>query len=124
MEPPPLAPPALPAEDMLSPRMWVAIVWGCYLLTLFTAFASGIIGVMVADIKRDSLPPEYQTHMTAAIKAFWRSLIVSLIALPAIIVVIGFPVLIAINIWFLYRAIKGVIRLSENRPYENPTHWI
>ncbi len=85
----------------------------------------GVIGVIVAYVKRSEARGTWvESHMTWLIRTFWWSTVwavigwVVLIALA--IVLIGFalgPLVWAVTaIWVLYRVIRGILRLKENRP--------
>ncbi len=93
--------------------------YAMYILYLCT-FLSGItifIGVILAYIKRDEMRgTPYEAHVNNLINVFWISVPVAIIGGILSLVLIGFLVLGILALWFLYRCLKGLIRLSENKP--------
>lgn len=77
----------------------------------------GIIAVIVCYVKRDDAAGTWvASHFTWLIRTFWWSLLWAVIGVLLMIVVVGFAILVADAIWFLYRVIKGWLRLSEGKP--------
>ena len=94
------------------------------LTIMYALFGAGIIvpftmiaGVIVAYIQRRKYTdPVAQAHIRWIIRTFWFSVLWFVIGAIFSIVVIGYFVLIAAVIWYLYRSIKGYIRLTEGQP--------
>lgn len=85
---------------------------------LFSFHLAGVAAVILAYVQRgDARDTLWETHFDNIIVAFWVSLLVTLIAIPLCLVVVGFFVLGIVLIWFLYRTIKGLIRALDGRPY-------
>lgn len=82
-----------------------------------------VIALIVNYIKRDDARGTvYESHMNWMIRTFWWTLfwiIVSFIPVFLLTVVtfglLSFLFLIPV-IWYLYRMIKGVLRLNDSRP--------
>ncbi len=82
-----------------------------------------VIALIINYIKRDDARGTvYESHMTWMIRTFWWTLfwiIVSFIPVFLLTVVtfglLSFLFLIPV-IWYLYRMIKGVLRLNDGRP--------
>ncbi|HEV7371214.1 DUF4870 family protein [Arenibaculum sp.] len=93
------------------------VVYGLYFLSLVSGFTS-IIGVIIAHIKKgDAAGTVYESHFANQIKIFWIGLVLGLVGGVLTLVVVGWLVLIAAGIWFLYRSIKGFLRAIDGRPY-------
>ncbi len=76
-----------------------------------------IAAVIVNYVKREDVAGTiYESHFTWQIRTFWWSLLWAVIGVLLMIVVVGFAILVADAIWFLYRVIKGWLRLSEGKP--------
>ena len=88
----------------------------------FLVGLSLIAGIIVNYVKREDVAGTlYESHFNWQIRTFWWSLLWGVVGAILCVIVIGFAVLAADAIWFLYRVIKGWIRLSEGRPmYAEP----
>jgi uncharacterized membrane protein len=108
-----------------SPQTWAIVVWGLYVASFFSFAITGIIGVIIAYVKRGDLAgTPYESHMTSAIRTFWIGLIVGVIGLILAFVMIGFLVLGLLALWQLFRIIRGLIRAIDGRPIDDPTGWL
>ncbi len=104
-----------PATDT---RTLAIIVYGLYIGAVLTGGIAGIVGVVLAYIKRDeSRGTIWQSHFENAIQAFWIWLILFVIGVATTWLVIGIFVIGAAFIYFLYRTIKGLVAAIESRPY-------
>jgi len=94
------------------------IVYILYLASLIAGITS-IIGVIIAHIKKGSaVGTIYESHYGNQIVTFWVALVLSIIGFVLTYVLIGFLVLFGVFVWFLYRTIKGLMRLNDGRPYD------
>ena len=108
-----------------DPKTWALIVWGLFVASYFTALGAGLIGTIIAYVKRDDLAgTPFGSHMTYAIRTFWITLILGMICVVLSFVLIGIPLLIVLGIWHLFRVAKGLIRALDSKPIENPTGWL
>lgn len=93
-----------------------------------TAFISGwpsIIAVIINYVKRDATRGSFlESHFRWQIRTFWFAVVWVLIALLLAFTFIGIPVAIAIawvaGLWVLYRIIRGLLRLLDNRAMPMP----
>lgn len=108
-----------------DPRFWAIIVWGLYIASYFTAFATGLVGLIIAYVKRGDLAgTPFESHMTSAIRTFWITLIFGIIGGVLSFVLIGIPLLILLALWHLFRVVRGIIRALDGKPIDNPTGWL
>jgi uncharacterized membrane protein len=102
-----------------------------YLLHIFGALLSAgllsVIALIVNYVKRDSARGTmYESHMSWMIRTFWWTLAwMVLIAIPAgLLTVASFGLLSFLFalpwLWFLYRMIKGLLRLNDGLPMPMP----
>lgn len=122
--PPAAPPPAAPASD--SERT-IALI--CYILQAVSVFTAGLIAVVaviIAYVRKDQAPEWLQNHYTYQIRTFWYGLAAYLVGILTIWVMgLGLLVMLATAIWFVIRAIVGLIRLSEGRTHADPTgYWV
>ena len=91
-----------------------------------TAFLTGwpsIIAVALNYLKRGEARGTYlESHFSWQIRTFWFSLLWVLIAAVLFITVIGIPIawvmIFLIGVWLVYRMVRGLLRLSDNRPID------
>ena len=104
--------PSGPGEEIVQ---ITHVAYGLYALGVLTGILA-IAGLIVAYIKRDDAVGTYlESHYSWLIRTFWWGMLWTVIGLILSIVVIGFAVLAAAWIWWVYRVIKGWLRLNEKR---------
>jgi uncharacterized membrane protein len=100
-------------------RTMVLVVFGLYLFAALSCGIAGIAGVIVAYVKRhDAIGSMWESHFDNQISAFWvwfALAVAGLVLIPAL--GIGFLVILFAFGWFLYRAIKGLVRALETKAY-------
>ncbi len=108
-----------------TPQTWAIVVWGLFIASYFTATLAGIVGVVIAYVKRGDLAgTPFESHMTSAIRTFWITLIVGIIGFVLAFVGIGFIILGLLALWQLFRTIRGLVRALDGRPIDDPTGWL
>jgi len=107
-----------PGEKERGLKTMALVVYGLYMLSCFVGF-SGIIGIIVAHLKKGDAEGTFlDSHFSNQIRTFWIAFGLVVVGAILSIVVVGWFVMIGAGIWFLYRTIKGLIRLSDNRAYD------
>lgn len=114
-QPPVASAPAIPTDA----RTLAIIVYGLYIAAVFTGGASELVGVILAYVKRnDTKGTPFESHFENAIQAFWIWLIEFVVGiLTSWLFFIGFLIMGAAFIYFLYRSIKGLILAINSKPY-------
>lgn len=106
------------ADAPTKPKTWALIIWGLYLASYLTFFLTSVVGLVIAYMKRRDLAgTPFESHMTAAIRTFWITLVGGLIAGITLLAVIGYAILVVVVIWNLYRIIRGLVRAADSKPY-------
>ena len=100
--------------------LWVYALYGACFLTLWF---SPIIAVLLVYLKRGDWSGIYATHGEFAITTFWRALCGSIISFLLMVIDVGFVLFIVVQIWFIYRAVLGSVRVWSYRAV-NPTAWL
>ncbi|HEX4301423.1 MAG TPA: hypothetical protein VHZ78_01425 [Rhizomicrobium sp.] len=107
--------PSVPTTDM---RTFTIIIYGLYLGALFTGGTSGLVGVVLAYVKRgEARGTLWESHLQNAIHAFWIWFVLMAIGVVTAWFLIGFVVMGAAFVYFLYRTIKGLVRAVDSKPY-------
>jgi uncharacterized membrane protein len=91
------------------------ITYALYALGLVTGIFA-IAGLIVAYIKRDDAVGTYlASHYSWLIRTFWWGVLWTTIGIVLALVAVGFVILAVVWIWWVYRIIKGWLRLTEKR---------
>jgi uncharacterized membrane protein len=109
--------PQMPVAAAQDTRTLVIIVYGLYLGALFCGGLSGIAGVILAYIKRDETRGTiWESHFENAIHAFWIWFGLFVVGLLTMFFIVGFLVIAAAFIYFIYRTVKGLILAVDSNP--------
>lgn len=97
----------------------VLIAWISYAVGLLTSWVTGPIGFIIALVKRgDAIGTIYESHFAALIRSGIIVFIGYAVGWVLTPVLIGFPILILTFVYNLYVVVRGLLRLSERRPYD------
>jgi uncharacterized membrane protein len=94
------------------------ITLACYILYA-AALISGVtalIAVILNYVKRDDVVGTiYESHFTWQIRTFWYSLLWVVLGWATVWILIGFLVWGAACVWYIYRVVKGWVRMTEGK---------
>ena len=77
------------------------------------------IAIVMNYIKRPDVQGTFlESHFTWQIRTFWYTLLWGIIGSVTAVILIGFIILIGLFFWFIYRIVKGWLRLNDNLPIE------
>ena len=119
--------PNAPARDLAADTRLTHILYALHLLAPFTAWLLAIGAIVIAMVKRDDVRGTFlDSHFSWLSRTFWWGLlwigICALIALVLTITIVGvvlawipFAVLF---VWYLYRVIRGWLRLNDGKAIE------
>jgi uncharacterized membrane protein len=109
---------AVQGEAEASLRKLVGLVYGLQaasLLVGITLFA----GVIVNYLRRGEAAGTWlESHVTWQIRTFWWSLAWCALGVATAVLMVGFLILAASALWFVYRIVKGWSELNEGRPMD------
>jgi Predicted membrane protein len=113
--------PVLPVFGSESERNVLLVTYVLFVVGLFTGGLATIVGVVVCHIKRgETTDAALRSHYVWLIRTFWWSLLWTLLlwlaALTVILLVVLWPGLIVLGIWYIYRIVRGVLAFIERRP--------
>ena len=94
------------------------IVWLSYLLYAAGLISgiTAIVAIVLDYIKRDDVRGTWlESHFTWQIRTFWWSLLWMGLGLLTSVVFIGIPIMFAATVWFIYRLVKGMLYLYDQR---------
>lgn len=82
---------------------------------------TAIAGVIYAHYKREEVAGSYiESHMTWLIRTFWLTVVFGLIGYVLALVLIGFVILFAVGVWYIFRVVKGFVAFHDGKPVRNP----
>lgn len=97
----------------VSSKNVVHAIYACFAASFFIPPAI-IVGIIFCYLKRDESDPAWiRTHFDWLIKTFWWTMAGMLVGLIATMIFLGWVIMMATAIWFLYRVIKGWLALSD-----------
>lgn len=77
---------------------------------------TAVAAVIINYLKRDEVRGTWlESHFDWQIKTFWWMLIGVVVGWVLTLVLIGFLILLAVWIWYIYRIVKGWLALNDNR---------
>ena len=106
-----------------SPRLdpeakkWALIV---YILQAVAPIFGGItfvIAIVLNYIKRvDVVDTLAESHFVWQMRTFWVSVLCGIVGGVTLVFGLGVLILFANSIWLIYRVVKGLVYLNDNRP--------
>ena len=98
-------------------RINAIIAYALMVIGFFTGIF-WIIGAIWAMVKKeDAKGTLFEDHYTNIVKTFWWSLAFSILGFFLSVLVIGYVILLIVWIWSMYKVIKGLARITSNKPY-------
>lgn len=100
----------------------VQILYVMHAISPFTLWTLSLVAVIIGAVTRDSVRGSYiETHYSWLLRTFlWGLLWLVLVTFVFVVTVIGIFLLWLpwgiLTIWYLYRVIRGWLRLNDGRP--------
>lgn len=111
MEPYPVADRPLDNAKSLT-----TLIYALYAASLFVGITA-IVAIVMNYVKRDDLRGTWlESHFRWQIRTFWFGVLWTILGALTFLLVIGWGILMVAFVWFIYRIVKGWLRLSENKP--------
>lgn len=103
-------------EKTRSARSLTTIIYALYASSLLVGITS-IVAIIINYVKKDDVSGTWlESHFRWQIRTFWFGLLWAVIGFITLFIVVGWFVLVANGIWFIYRIVKGFLRLNDNKP--------
>ncbi|MEH6468774.1 MAG: hypothetical protein V7725_04085 [Porticoccus sp.] len=81
---------------------------------------TSIAGLILNYLKRDEVKGTYlESHFAWQIKTFWLALLGVILGWLLAIVLIGFLILGAVGLWYIYRIVKGWLAFNDGKELSN-----
>jgi uncharacterized membrane protein len=111
----PISPSPVVADEN---RAMAIVVYALYLAALASCGLAGIVGVILAYVKRaDARGTLWESHFQNQISTFWAWFALFVLGVVTSWILIGIVIIGVAFLWFLYRTVKGLIYALESRPY-------
>lgn len=105
-------------EKLASNKRVTTLIYALYGASVIFGFTI-IIGIIMNYIKRPDVQGTFlESHFTWQIRTFWYTLLWSIVAAATAVIGVGLIIFMVLFIWFMYRIIKGWLRLNDNLPVE------
>lgn len=77
---------------------------------------TSIAGIIINYLKRDEVKGTWlESHFNWQIKTFWYTLAGGFVGFLLLIIGIGFLILLAVSLWYIYRIIKGWLSYNDGK---------
>lgn len=102
--------------DTAKPKKIAIFVYALYAASLIVG-VTAIVGIIVCHVKRDDTAGTWlDSHFLWQMRTFWYGLLWAAVGSVLTLIMIGWLVLAAVYFWYIYRIVKGWLRLYEDRP--------
>lgn len=99
-----------------STKTLTTVIYALYAASLLVGI-SCLVAIVMNYVKKDDVAGTlFESHFRWQIRTFWFSLLWGILGVITFIVIIGWFILMADLVWFIYRIVKGWLRLNENKP--------
>jgi uncharacterized membrane protein len=116
-----------PTRDLASDTRLTHIMYALHLLAPFTAWLLAIGAIIIGAVTRDNVRGTYlDSHYSWLARTFWWGLlwglICGVITFILIVTIVGLLIawapFVILFFWYLYRVIKGWLRLGDKQAIE------
>lgn len=86
---------------------------------------TAIAGVIIAHIKiKEVRGTVLESHYQWLIRTFWIGLAMSIVAMALMGVIVGIGLMLAVVVWYIFRLVKGFLRINDGKPVLTPTGFL
>ena len=109
-------PAGLTEQELKSRRTITLIIYVLQALS-FLVGISGIVAIIMNYVKRGDMRGTWlESHFRWQIRTFWYGLLWAFLGMLLMSVSIGVVVVLGNVVWVIYRIVRGVLALIENKP--------
>lgn len=104
-----------PGQTADSNKNLTMIIYALYAASLIVGI-TGLIAIVINYVKRDDVQGTWlESHFRWQMRTFWFCLLWGVLGVITMFIGIGFLVLGANLIWFIYRVVKGILYLNDGK---------
>ncbi|MCL4690009.1 MAG: hypothetical protein KJ007_15710 [Burkholderiales bacterium] len=103
-------------DKSVSDKSLTSLIYLLYALSLVLG-VTALVAIVMNYVKRDDVQGTWlESHFRWQIRTFWFSLLWGALGVITFLLIVGWFILIADLLWFIYRIVKGWIRLNDGKP--------
>lgn len=103
-----------------SNKTLATVIYALYAASLLVG-VTGLVAIIMNYVKKDDVRGTWlESHFRWQIRTFWFSLLWGAIGVVTFLLIVGWFILIADLLWFIYRIVKGWTRLNDGKPMYAP----
>ena len=103
-------------EKIKSLKTITTVIYALNALSLFVGVSS-IVAIIMNYVKlSDTRGTWLESHFRWQIRTFWYGILWAVVSFVLMFVMVGYVLLVAVGIWYIYRIVKGWLRLADNKP--------
>lgn len=108
------------SDKFSSKKNLTTVIYALYAASLVVAVTC-LVAIVLNYVKKSDVAGTFlESHFRWQIRTFWFSLLWAILGSMTTFIGIGWLVLGAGFVWFVYRIAKGWLRLTENKPMYTP----
>lgn len=101
--------------DGLRTITWITYI--SFAVGVFTGGLAFIVGIIIAYLKRnEAIGTIYNSHLNYLIYTAWWMVFWTFLGSITIFFYVGIPILMIAGIWYVYRLVRGILRLADSKP--------
>ncbi len=99
-----------------SHKTLTTVIYALYASSLLIGITA-IVAIVMNYVKKGDVAGTWlESHFRWQIRTFWFALLWSVLGVLLLFVMVGFLVLVANLVWFIYRIVKGWLYLNDGKP--------
>ena len=103
-------------EQIKSAKTLTAVIYALYAASLLVGLTA-LVAIIMNYVKKEDVAGSWlESHFRWQIRTFWFGILWGILGAMTYLVVIGWFVMFADLVWFIYRIVKGWLRLNDNKP--------
>ena len=103
-------------EDERKLNNLTLVVYILQAVSLFVGL-TGLVAVIINYVKRDDVRgTRYESHFNWQIRTFWWALLATLLGVALAWILVGFVILGATWVWYVYRIVRGFLNFNDGKP--------
>lgn len=111
-----MEPVAVADEKLKSAKTLTMVIYALYAASLVVGLTS-IVAIIMNYVKKDDVAGTFlESHFRWQINTFWFALGWVVLGFLTAALMIGWLILMANAVWFIYRLVKGFLYLNDNKP--------
>ena len=105
-----------PAAQRLQSLRTITMVVYALQAAFFMFGVSALVAIIINYVKKDDVQGTWlESHFRWQIRTFWIALAWAGFALLTLLLLVGYPLLIACGVWVIYRIVKGWLNLIDGK---------